>query len=166
MQIRDLLPWSHKQTNLAMREDDNPVAALQRDINRIFDGFWRQFDPPFGAVDRALGPAGPRAEVAETEDRVEVSVELPGMDDKDVELSVTDDVLTIKGEKKVERADSRRGCILSERAYGSFHRSIPLPPGVDTDEASAEFRKGVLTVTLPKTAVAQSRVKKIPVTGG
>ena len=166
MQIRDLLPWSHKQTNLAMREDDNPVAALQRDINRIFDGFWKQFDPPFGAVDQALGLAGPRAEVVETEDKVEVSVELPGMDDEDVELSVTDDVLTIKGEKKIEREDSRRGYLLAERSYGSFHRSIPLPPGVDTDKTSAAFKKGVLTVTLPKTAGAHSQVKKITVTGG
>ena len=76
MQIRDLLPWSHKQAEIARREDDNPVAALQRDINRIFDGFWQQFDQPFRSVDRALGLAGPRAEVAETEDKVEVSMEL------------------------------------------------------------------------------------------
>jgi HSP20 family protein len=166
MQIRDLLPWSHKETDPTRREDDNPVAALHRDINRIFEGFWKQFDPPFGALDRALGLAGPRAEVAETEDRVEVSLELPGMDDKDVELSVTDDVLTIRGEKKAEREDSRRGYLLSERSYGSFHRSIPLPPGVDTDKASAEFKKGVLTVTLPKTTGAQAPVTKITVTGG
>ncbi|WP_119458707.1 Hsp20/alpha crystallin family protein [Rhodospirillaceae bacterium SYSU D60014] len=163
MQIRDLIPWGDKGTDLARREDDNPVLALQRDVNRIFENFWKRFDQPFGTLDRGWGMTGPHADVAETEDKVEVSVELPGLEEKDVDVAVTDDVLTIKGEKRAEREENKKGYYLSERSYGSFYRSIPLPPGVDTDKANAEFKKGVLTVTLPKTPEAQARVKKIEV---
>ncbi|MDF3152974.1 MULTISPECIES: Hsp20/alpha crystallin family protein [unclassified Mesorhizobium] len=85
------------------------------------------------------------------------------MDRKDVDVSVTDNAITIKGEKKSEREEKSKGYHLSERARGSFYRSIPLPFGVDTEKVNAEFRHGILTVTLPKTQEALSRVKKIEV---
>ncbi|GLS28456.1 Hsp20/alpha crystallin family protein [Mesorhizobium albiziae] len=90
-------------------------------------------------------------------------MELPGIDQEDVDVSLTDRALTIKGEKKSEREESRKGYHVSERSYGSFYRSIPLPSGVDTDKANAEFKNGVLTVSLPKTREALSRGKKIEV---
>ncbi|MEI5680721.1 Hsp20/alpha crystallin family protein [Mesorhizobium sp. CCNWLW179-1] len=163
MQIRDLIPWgNNKGSEIAKRDEENPVFSLQRDVNRIFDDFWKRFDQPFGALGR-WDAGGPRTDIAETESALEVTVELPGIDQKDVDVSLTDSALTIKGEKKSEREESKKGYHLSERSYGSFYRSIPLPSGVDTDKANAEFKNGVLTVTLPKTQEALSRVKKIEV---
>ncbi|MDG4854625.1 MULTISPECIES: Hsp20/alpha crystallin family protein [unclassified Mesorhizobium] len=163
MQIRDLIPWSNnKGGEIAKREEDNPVFSLQRDVNRIFEDFWRRFDQPFGALGRRE-VGGPRTDIAETDSTLEVSVELPGIDRQDIDVSLTDNTLTIKGEKKSEREESKKGYHLSERSYGSFYRSIPLPYVVDTDKANAEFKNGVLTVTLPKTQEALSRVKKIEV---
>ncbi|MDX8451136.1 Hsp20/alpha crystallin family protein [Mesorhizobium sp. VK9D] len=138
-----------------------PFFSLQRDVNRIFEDFWKRFDQPFGRWDAG----GPRTDIAETESAVEVSVELPGLDQKDVNVSLTDSALTIKGERRSDREESDKGYHLAERSYGSFYRSIPLPSGVDTDQVNAEFKNGVLTVTLPKTQEALSRVKKIEVKG-
>jgi HSP20 family protein len=163
MQIKDLIPWGNNNGNdIAKREENNPVFSLQHDMNRIFEDFWRRFDQPFGAFARSDG-SGPRTDIAETETTLEVSVELPGIDQKEIDISLTDGALTIKGEKKSEREENKKGYHLSERSYGSFYRTIPLPSGVDTDKANAQFKNGVLTVTLPKTQEALSRVKKIEV---
>lgn len=164
MQIKDLIPWNRKGSEIARRDEgDHPLLGLQREMNRVFDSFWRRFDQPLGALDGPFGQQLPRADVVETEKTVEVSLELPGMDEKDIDVSLTEDTLTIKGEKKLEREESRKGYYLSERSYGSFYRTIPLPPGVATDGAEAKFKKGVLTITLPKTAEAAAKVKKIEV---
>ena len=163
MQIRDLIPWGNtKGSEIAKSDEGNPVFSLQRDVNRIFEDFWKRFDQPFGAFGR-WETGGPRTDIAETESALEVSVELPGIDQKDVDVSLTDSALTIKGEKKSEQEESKKGYHLLERSYGSFYRSIPLPSGVDTDKAAAQFKNGVLTVTLPKTEEALSRVRKIEV---
>ena len=152
MQIRDLIPWgSNKGSEIAKSDQGNPVFSLQRDVNRIFEDFWKRLDQPFGAFGRWETGA------------IEVSVELPGIDQKDVDVSLTDSALTIKGEKKSEQEESKKGYHLLERSYGSFYRSIPLPSGVDADKAAAQFKNGVLTVTLPKTEEALSRVRKIEV---
>lgn len=162
MQIRDLIPWHRREHDLKdSREEDNPLVALQRDMNRVFDRFWSHFNGSGGG----LVPFGgsPRVDVSETDDAVEVSVELPGLDEKDIDVSVTEDLLTIKGEKKDEHEEKRKGYYVSERRWGSFYRSIPLPPGVASDKAEASFKKGVLSVSLPKTTEAQAKVKKIEV---
>lgn len=165
MQIRDLIPWgNNKGSEIAKRDEENPVFSLQRDVNRIFEDFWKRFDQPFGAFGR-WDASGPRTDIAETERALEISVELPGLDQKDVDVSLTDSALTIKGERNSEREESKKGYHLAERSCGSFYRSIPLPSGVDTDKVNAEFKNGVLTVTLPKTQEALSRVKKIEVKG-
>jgi HSP20 family protein len=163
MQMKDLIAWgNNKGSEIAKRDDDSPVFSLQRDVNRIFEDFWKRFDQPFGAIG-GWDSSGPQTDVAETDSALEVSVELPGLDRNEVDVSLTDSALTIKGEKKREREESKKGYHLSERSYGSFYRAIPLPSGVDTDKASAEFKNGVLTVTLPKTQEALSNVKKIEV---
>ena len=105
----------------------------------------------------------PRSDVVETEDGIEVTVELPGLEQKDIEVSLSDEALTIKGEKKVERKDEKKGYYISERSYGSVFRSIPLPAGVDSDKAEASFKNGVLTVELPQRPEAKAKVKKIEV---
>lgn len=85
------------------------------------------------------------------------------MEQGDVEVSLAGDSLTIKGEKKIEKQEEKRGYYVSERSYGSVYRSIPLPPGVDTDKAEATFRNGVLTVRLPQTAEAKEKVGRVEV---
>lgn len=159
MQIRDLIPWGRKAHDVSPRaEDENPIYALQRDINRIFDNFWNRFETPVGAP---WSVGTPRTDVVETDKAIEVSMELPGLDEKNIDVTLTRDTLTVKGEKRAEREDRNGGYYLSERSYGSFYRTIPLPPGVSADDAKAEFKKGVLTITLPKTPEAQAEVKKI-----
>lgn len=165
MQISDLIPWSRDRKEVARQQGDgdNPLLNLQRDINRVFDDFWSRFDRSAGVSNGRLSVTGPRTDVTETDEAVDVSVELPGMDEKDIDVSLSDDVLTIRGEKKAEREEKKKGYYLAERSYGSFYRSIPLPPGVDSEKAEAQFKKGILTVTLPKTPEAQAKVRKIEV---
>lgn len=167
MQIKDLIPWGSRGRGLAKTGEDSPFLALQRDINRVFEDFWKRFDltAPFGGNGQ-LNAFGPRADIAESDKEVEITVELPGMDENDIEVALSDDILTIKGEKKTDREEDKKGYYLSERSYGSFYRTIALPPGVDTEKADARFKKGVLTVTLPKTPEAQARVKKVEVKSG
>jgi HSP20 family protein len=129
----------------------------------MFDEFWKQFQRPSGWLEPGWGMPGPQADVAETDDAVEVSVELPGLDEKDIDIEVTDESLIIRGEKKTERENKNKDYHLTERSYGSFYRSIPLPPGAEAEKATASYKHGVLSVTLPKTAEAKARVKKIAV---
>lgn len=171
MQIRDMIPhvswpWNEKSEEGGDKKPgENPIAALQHEMNQAFDGFWKRFGSPSG-----WSPFGdesaPKSDVVETEAAIEVSVELPGMKEEDIEVSLTDTALTIKGEKQIEKKEEKTGYYLSERRYGSFYRSIPLPGGVDSDKVEASFKNGVLTVTLPKTAEAVERTKKIAVKAG
>jgi HSP20 family protein len=103
-------------------------------------------------------------DVTETDKEVKVCAEIPGVDAKDIDVSVEDGTLTIKGEKKYEQEEKGKGQYRMERSYGSFERAIPLPTEVDESKAKAEFKKGVLRLTLPKRRGAQPRRKKIPVT--
>ncbi len=160
MQIKDIIPWARKdQVPEPKTDDNNPIATLQRDMNRVFENFWHRF----GSLDWPWGAGEARSDVVETKDAVEVSIELPGMEMKDIEVTVTDDMLTVKGEKKVERQEDKKGYYLSERSYGAIYRTIPLPPGVDGEKAEASFKNGVLKIRLPQTPEAQARVKRIEV---
>jgi HSP20 family protein len=164
--MKDLIPWGRdrKTPTRLQSGHHSPVLALQRDIGRIFDDFWHRIDHP-DSGNGLLGTNWPTADVSETDKTIEVSVELPGMDEKDIEVSMSDDVLTIRGEKKTEIEKKEKGYYLSERSFGSFYRTIPLPAGVDTGKAEAQFKKGVLTITLPKAPEAEEKIKKIQVKG-
>lgn len=165
MQITDLIPWGRSKQQVSEKNEagDNPLVGLQRDINRVFDDFWSRFERPLGAWNGPMSAFGPVADVSESEEAVEIAVELPGLDENDIDVSLTDELLTIRGEKKTDRKEEKKGYYLAERSFGSFYRTIALPPGVDTDQARAEFRKGVLTISLPRTAEAQAKVRKIEV---
>jgi HSP20 family protein len=164
MQIKDLLPWARKEGSGELKgAEDNPIAALQREMNRAFESFWSRAERPFGGLAAPFGEGVPRSDVVETDAGIEVTVELPGLEEKDIEVSLSDEALTIKGEKNVERKDEKKGYYISERSYGSVYRSIPLPAGVDSDKAEASFRNGVLTVKLPQRPEAKAKVKKIEV---
>jgi HSP20 family protein len=160
--MRDLIPWGNRQTGSAptlWRDNDfNPIASLRREMDRLFDDMFRM--PAFGNF--AGGFSGmtnwPSLDVREGERDVIVTVEVPGMNDKDVELLLDNGMLTIRGEKKGEKEE--RG--YSERWYGRFERQIPLPASVDEEHCKAEFHDGLLTVTLPKIEGAENR-KRIPI---
>ena len=166
MTIRDLIPWNRGRDVAVHRgEKANPLLTLHREMNRVFDDVLRGFDvTPFGSdrlFDRTLG--WPNIEVSETDKEVKVTAELPGLEEKDVEVELANGVLVIKGEKKTETEDKDR--LFSERYYGRFERRIPVED-IEEDKVNAAFRNGVLTVTMPKSAQAQRQVKRIAVNGG
>ena len=160
MQIKDLIPWARKDgAPDAKSSEDNPMATLQREMNHVFENFWNrvgQFEWPWSS-----GEA--KSDVVETDKAIEVSIELPGMEMNDIEVTVNDDMLTVKGEKKIERQEEKKGYYLSERSYGAIYRTIPLPPGVDGEKAQASFKNGVLTIKLPQSPEAQAKVRKIAI---
>lgn len=150
-----------------------PFDSLRREIDRMFDdfggGFWRSpfrlptFDlAPLGSRDVAWSTV-PAIDITETDKAYEITAELPGSDEKNVEVKVANGVLTIKGEKQEEKEEKKKDYYLRERNYGSFERSFQVPDGVDTDKIEANFKKGVLTVTLPKKPEVQAAAKKIDV---
>jgi HSP20 family protein len=155
-------------TTPAPRREWQPLESLQRAIDRVFADFDRNFFPT--ARDRwpklesfAFNDAGVAADMVETGTGYELSVELPGMEAKDIEIGVANHTLTVSGEKTEEKKEDRKGYSFSERRFGSFCRSFAIPEGVDVDKIDAAFEKGVLKLTLPKTPAAQQPEKKIAV---
>jgi len=165
MAMKDLIPWS-RSSDVSVRrgEEMSPFLSLHREMNRLFDDFFRGFDVnPLGSdrlFDRAAG--WPNIEVGETDKEVTVTAEVPGLDEKDLAVDLADGVLTISGEKRSETKD--KGHLFSERYYGRFERRIPVND-IEPDKVAASFKKGVLTVTLPKTVKAQQNVKRIAING-
>jgi len=150
-----------------------PFESLRREVDRLFDdfggGFWRA---PFGrsVFDMAPSwgrdvawPTVPAVDITDTEKAYEITADLPGIDEKNVDVKVTNGVLTIKGEKREEKEEKKKDYYLRERNFGSFERSFQVPDGVDNDKIEASFKKGVLTVTLPKKPEAQTAAKKIDI---
>jgi HSP20 family protein len=160
MAIRNLVPFGKKDVPVK-REDEHPFSLLRREMNSLFDNFFRGFDlEPF---ESRMGAFSPKVDVTENDKEIKISAELPGMEEKDIDVSLQKDMLTIKGEKKEEKEDKGKDYYRMERSYGSFSRTIPLPVEVETDKVEAKFKKGVLSITLPKTAKAVSETKKIAV---
>jgi HSP20 family protein len=137
--------------------------ALRDEMDRMFDDFSRGVVRMPAWRRMAGGATVPAVDIVEKDKAFEVSVELPGMKESDIDVKVTDNRLTITGEKKEEREQNDKGYHLSERRYGSFMRSFSLPEGVDADKIDAAFANGVLKVTLPKGAEARKPEKKIAV---
>jgi len=132
--------------DLAKWDPSRTLVGLRDEVNALFDRFFEGRSLP-SLFERGWSPA---VDVAETEDSFIISAELPGMDPENVEISVTGDTLTIKGEKKQEAAEEGKNFHRVERSYGAFCRTIPLRAGVKADEAQATFKNGVLRITLPK----------------
>jgi HSP20 family protein len=149
----------------------HPFETLRREIDRLFDDFapptlpFRRsaFDAePFWRRELTWR-ATPAVDIVETEKAYEIVAELPGMDEKNIEVKLVNGSVTIKGEKREEKEEKKKDYYLHERHFGSFERSFRLPDGVDTGKIEASFKKGVLTVTLPKTTEAQTAAKTIAV---
>jgi HSP20 family protein len=162
MDVKGLMPWSRNRNMPASRYsgEENPFLALHREMNRTFDDFLRSFDLPVAQV--GWMGAWPHVEVSETDKDVRVVAELPGLEEKDVELTLKDDVLTLKGEKKSENERPT----YTERWHGKFQRSIQLGVDVDPDKIEAAFKNGVLTVMLPKRPESQNKAKRIAIKAG
>jgi HSP20 family protein len=165
---KSIIPWRRNRGEIQVRRDENPIGALHREMNDLFDTFFRDFDTPFGAwlpaaAGRSFAGDAMSVDVSETDDEVQVAADLPGLTENDIEVTVDNNQLTIRGEKKDEREESRRNYRLIERSYGRFERSIPLPSGVDRDKVKAKLRNGVLQVTLPKLPEAKSQSRAIEI---
>ena len=146
----------------------DPLFSLHRDMNRLFD------EVMSGGLPLAGGQAGQAGQgqiinahmnVSETETEIRVAAELPGVREEDIDVSLNDDVLTIRGEKKFERQDEKENFHFVERSFGTFQRSLRLPFPINPDQVQASFDNGVLTVTLPKSA-QQERTRRIQVQRG
>ena len=141
-----------------------PFGSLRRDMERLFEDFSR--DLGRGAPALAGGGTAPRIDVSETDSEIRIEAELPGVEEKDVEVVLSNGRLTIKGEKKQEKEEKKKDYHLVERSYGSFARSIGLPFEVDPGQIKASFAKGVLQITVPKPAEVKAKEKKIPIGKG
>lgn len=160
MNLRSLIPVSRNR-DITRRDDDHPFFSLQREIDRLFQDFGRGFPSLTAGFSRGARDLMPAIDVTESDGEIEITAELPGLEEKDVEINVSDNLLTIRGEKKAEKEDKQKDYHLVERSYGSFYRTLELPPGVDADKIKADISKGVLRVTVPKPAAKQA--KKIDV---
>jgi HSP20 family protein len=160
MVFQELAPWKKNRSMIRPGEDDFTLGTLQRRMNRMFDDFFGDFAP---AGLSNLTRFVPRMDVSETDQEIKVTAELAGLDQKDVQITLQDDVLTIKGEKKEQRDEKNERSFLSERSYGAFCRSIALPETIQQDKIDATFKNGVLTLTLPKAPAPESKAKKIEI---
>ncbi len=167
MAIKDMVPFARRRqlskSRLA-RRSEHPLTRMHEELDRLFG----QFMPTgFRGLERfaetPFGEYSPSVEVKETDKEIKVSAELPGLDEKDVEVRLDGDTLIISGEKSEESEDRDGDLYHSERYYGSFSRAIPLGSEIDLEKAEAKYRKGVLRLRLPKTAAAGSSGHRIEV---
>ena len=141
--------------------DNDPFTALRREMDRLFDSFGRDVGwPTQGSRAAAMTPS---IDVSETESELKIDVDLPGVEEKDVDVAISDNVLTVKGEKKAEREEKKKDFHVVERSYGSFSRSLTLPFAVDPDKARATFKNGVLSISLPKPPEVKAKAKRIAI---
>jgi HSP20 family protein len=162
--MKSLMPFGRSSSPARSGGEDDPIATMRREMDRLFDSFSRGWAMP--AV--ASGFLSPKVDVAETEKGLEISAELPGVDQKDIQLDLADGVLTIKAEHKEEKEekDEKKHYHLVERSHGSYMRRFAIPFEPDADKVNASFDKGVLQVTVPRSKAAEKKIKKIKINGG
>lgn len=169
--MNNLIPWKRRKGDQALQrhtEEGNPYAQLHRQIDDLFERFFHGWELPFESpMPSTLGGSGgmsvPAVDVTETDDELQVTADLPGMTEKEIEVTLDEQSLTLRGEKRMDREEKKRNWHVSERSYGSFQRTIPLPSGLDTSKIRANFKNGVLMVRLPKTQDAKARRRTIQI---
>lgn len=166
MSLKDLAPWHHGKGGTPASLSD-----LHREVNRVFENFWNGFDmPSFGVPSLRENGNGlardVRIDASEDSTAYHVTAELPGMSEKDIEVTFADNTLTISGEKKEEKEVQEENYHRRERSFGSFRRSFSLPIEVDEEKISAAFKDGVMTIDLPKSTSAQKKARKIIIKRG
>ncbi len=170
MTLKDMVPWrwgglrhwdeETRPFESFLREMD----TLHKEMDRLFEDFWKgSGSHTFMTSPLHRGELTPRVDETEDEKAFHVKVELPGMDQEDVEVTLSGGVLTIRGEKKREEEEKGKDYYRSERTFGSFRRSLPIPVDVDDGKIEAKFEKGILYIELPKTEEAQEKVKHISI---
>jgi HSP20 family protein len=141
--------------------EDQGFNSLMREVERVFDDFSRRL--PTGINNASNGVLNPRIDVSETADAMEISAELPGVAEKDIDVTLSSGMLTIKGEKKIEREEKNKDWHVTERSSGSFLRSIPLSFEPEQSAVEAHFENAVLKIRLPKPKEAVRQTAKIPI---
>lgn len=157
MNLRDLTPWRSRSSDL-----EHPVTAMHREMDRLFSNFFDHSHLPAVFSSQALSID---LDVSETDDTVTVKADLPGLEEKEIDVTIDNGVLTIKGERNSEHEekDEKTKVHLVERAYGSFQRSLSLPSAIDETKVKATFDKGVLEIVVPKKAEAKRTARKVEV---
>ena len=161
METKKITPRVKNSKDLTPVDEMNPFVALRNNIDRVFDSFFQGFGAlPFTTSAPEFYPS---IDVTDGDKDIKVTLELPGMDENEIDISISGLSLTVKGEKKEEKEEKGKNYHRMERIYGSFSRTVPLPVEVKAEAANATYKKGVLTVVLPKTEKTQKEVKKIPI---
>jgi HSP20 family protein len=166
MDIRDLMPWNWPRTIPGeVAGSEAQLKALQTDINRAFESFWRSFSVPtvHATWGMTIDHGGPPIDLVETTGEIEITAEMPGLEEGDIEIAISDDLLTIKAEKHARHDRQGAGYRINERCYGTIRRTVVLPAVVDPDGVTASFRNGVLTVVVPKVPAASDDIRRIVV---
>lgn len=180
MSLTNILPWKRDGKRLSgkplpiqrdsdMDNTEYPLLSLQNEMNRLFENFWQEpFSMrPFETMNRmwpsTMNGFNPTVDISETDKALKLEAELPGLDEKDLEISISENVLTIKGEKHQESERKDRNYFYAERSYGSFCRQFTLPASVDEDKIEAAFNKGVLTINMPKRPEVVEQRKRITI---
>ncbi len=164
MAMRDLMARRQGPREAARSERaDTPLELLHREVDRLFDDFVRGFELPSLRSELRERRIVPDVDVVESDKDIRLSAELPGVEEKDIEVTLAEGVLRIRGEKKVEEEEKGKDYLRVERAYGRFERALAMPAGIDEDNVRATFRNGVLTVTVPKKAEAGPSARRIDI---
>jgi len=157
-------PLTPFRSGFGMLGGSDPFLSLHREMNRLFDDVLRDTGLPSAGQIGASNLVNASMNVSETDKEIRITAELPGVSEQDIDVSLDDDVLTIRGEKKFEQKDEKENFHFVERSYGTFQRSLRLPFTVNPDQVRASFENGVLTVTVPKSG-QQQRSRRIQVQG-
>lgn len=170
MALGEMVPWRWGSLRRSGRDEKavegfrGEIASLHREMDRLFESLWNDgFSSSLLSRDWPLTDVMPQLDVTEDDKSFSIKVDLPGMDEKDVDVTLSDRLITIRGKKEEDEETREKDYYRRERTYGSFRRSIEIPAAVDASKIDASFRKGVLTINLPKTREAQEKVKHIEV---
>ncbi len=155
--VLNIIPWKSGRAPSSLSLGEWPLWSLRREMERIFDNFSPEHLPSH------MAEFMPVTDVRDSNGEITVTSELPGLNEKDIEVSVSDDTLTIRGEKKAEKEEKGEGRYWMERSYGAFYRNIPLPCPVDPNRVAAQLKNGVLEIHLPKKDEAKRHEKKIEI---
>jgi HSP20 family protein len=165
MDFGSLMPWRERSSMPSTRRDDmpDPFVSFRREVDRMFDDFFNNFGRGLRGMGGDWRAVTPTIDVSEDEQEVVVTAELPGLNEEDFEVTLSGDVLTIKGEKMAKQEEKKGGATYMERRFGSFARSIRLPFEVRDEKVDARYDKGVLTIRVPKPPEAQRATRRIEV---
>lgn len=155
---------SFKKTPMTIRHSINPFLPLQAELSKIMDDFYGHFEPfnfPVEHFENLM--ITPAIDIVEDQEQFKVEVEMPGMGEEDVKVSIDGGILTIKGEKSTSKKDEGKNYMMREISYGNYERRITLPDSVDANNAKASFKKGMLWVTIPKKAACVQKPQVLAV---